>query len=551
MYLFKKQFHSDAYFIALILMAISLPLSKYAMSVMQFTLIGLWLWSGFSFEKAFNIFKNNSMPAGIVKFIAYVVNLGYKNIIDKFRIFFRNKAAMVLVSLFLIHLIGLIHTSDFGYAFKDLRIKLPLLALPIIISTMEPLSKKRFNTVMILHAVAVIIGTLFSTYVLLKGEFTDIRKISVFISHIRFSLNICIAIFTLLYFVYSKDYKSILARVIFTTGCVWLISFLFVLESGIGLIILLAISFCIILYFIFKIRNTIVKTSLIVLIIALPVFLYFYFHNIIKEFHEVEKVDFNKLESCSDQGNPYVHDTVYLGVEDGKYVGLYLCMDELRKAWNKRSDYDFDGQDKNNQQIKYTIIRFLTSKGYRKDAEGVNKLTGEEVKAIENGIANINYLKNPSIKTKISKIMIGYHNFKYAHDPNGSSVLQRIEYWKASIKLIKNNLLVGVGTGDLNIAFDKYYDKTNSPLDEKNRWRSHNQYLSIFVGLGIFGFLWFLFTLFYPPIKEGKLFDYFYFVFFITILLSMLTEDTIESQAGVTFFAFFNSFLLFGRKKEN
>jgi len=41
--------------------------------------------------------------------------------------------------------------------------------------------------------------------------------------------------------------------------------------------------------------------------------------------------------------------------------------------------------------------------------------------------------------------------------------------------------------------------------------------------------------------------DYFIVVFLIIAILSMLTEDTIESQAGVTFFAFFYSFFLFAR----
>jgi len=36
--------------------------------------------------------------------------------------------------------------------------------------------------------------------------------------------------------------------------------------------------------------------------------------------------------------------------------------------------------------------------------------------------------------------------------------------------------------------------------------------------------------------------------FFIIIVLSMCWEDTIESQAGVTIYAFFTSFYLFAKK---
>jgi hypothetical protein len=34
-------------------------------------------------------------------------------------------------------------------------------------------------------------------------------------------------------------------------------------------------------------------------------------------------------------------------------------------------------------------------------------------------------------------------------------------------------------------------------------------------------------------------------------MLSLLNEDTIESQAGVTFFAFFNALLIFGVSSKN
>ncbi|MCK4637825.1 MAG: hypothetical protein KAT33_00235, partial [Bacteroidales bacterium] len=84
----------------------------------------------------------------------------------------------------------------------------------------------------------------------------------------------------------------------------------------------------------------------------------------------------------------------------------------------------------------------------------------------------------------------------------------------------------------------------------ENRLRSHNQFMSIFIAFGLLGFMWFIFTLLYPPIKTRKFLNYFYAIFFITIILSMFTEDTIESQAGATFFAFFNSFLIFCQKNE-
>ena len=95
-----KDIHSKVYFYLLILLAISVPLSRYFMSIAQILLIVNWLVEG--------------------------------NLYEKFKKFFNNKAALVFSSLWLLHVVGLFFTDDFNYAFKDLRIKLPILILPII-----------------------------------------------------------------------------------------------------------------------------------------------------------------------------------------------------------------------------------------------------------------------------------------------------------------------------------------------------------------------------------------------------------------------------------
>ncbi len=529
-------------------MAMSLPLSKYTMSVFQFLLVVLWLWSGFSFNQISKFYKNDSFLKASKKFCSYFFCLPLRNFVAKFQVFFQNKAAMILVSLFLLHLIGLIFTTDFTYAFKDLRTKLPLLVFPIILSTMEPIDKKQFNILMFFFIGATLAGLIISTFVLLQYEFSDIRNISIFISPIRFSLNICIAIFSLVWFTFKKGDYNIILKSLFVIAIAWLLSFLFILESGIGISIVIVISILLILYLIFAIKNKILKSALALILFIIPLLLFVFVRDTINDYYDVEPVNFSELDKRTAIGNPYVHDTVHFGVEGGRYVGLYLSKKELRESWNNRSSFDFNGKDKNDQYIKYTIIRYLSSKGYRKDAEGLSKLSDKEIKAIEQGIANVNYLYNPNLKTRISKIIIGYNNFKYDNDPNGNSILQRIEYFKASLQLIRDNFWIGVGTGDLPIAFHKQYQKMDSPLKTHLRWRSHNQFLSIFVAFGVIGFIWFLFTLIYPPMIAGKFKDYFYVVFFIIMILSMLTEDTIESQAGVTLFAFFTSLLIFTKK---
>jgi len=142
-----------------------------------------------------------------------------------------------------------------------------------------------------------------------------------------------------------------------------------------------------------------------------------------------------------------------------------------------------------------------------------------------------------------------YQTAQRGGNPGGLSVVQRTEYWNASWGIIKSNIWFGVGTGDLGQAFKIQYEKMNSILPLEYRHRSHNQFFAIWIAFGIFGLIWFIYSLLYPPIKKKMFFEYLYFIFFVVIILSMLVEDTLETQMGVTLYAFLNTFLLFGHEE--
>jgi O-antigen ligase len=94
-------------------------------------------------------------------------------------------------------------------------------------------------------------------------------------------------------------------------------------------------------------------------------------------------------------------------------------------------------------------------------------------------------------------------------------------------------------------AFKEQYVKDGSMLDEKWRLRAHNQYLSIAVAFGIPGLLLFISVLFYTLVNRLKKGDTLFLAFWLVAAISMFTEDTLETQAGVTFFALFYCLFLF------
>ena len=494
-------------------MVISLPLSRFGMSVAQFVILGAWLLSG--------------------------------DIINKFKRFFSQPAAVALASLFLLHILGLLYTSNFDYALKDIRVKLPLLALPVIFSSIDPLPKKKFNILLLLFTGAVLVGTFVSFSILISNPAKNFREISPFISHIRFSLNVALAVFISGYFVFYRFRDKILYQIIFMLVLVWLSAFLFMIESVIGIAVLVVVSMVLLIYGTLKLRSIYHKAAFLLALIVVPLIVFMYLHHTVESYRTPHKNDLSNLEQKTALGNLYVHDTLNYPVENGSYIGLYFSEHELRNAWNTISEFKYDANDRRGQQIKHTIIRYLNSKELRKDASGVEQLTRNDIEAIENGIANIVYTRSFSINSRLYKILWEFEGYSQGGNPGGHSILQRLEFWKAAKGIIKKNFWIGVGTGDIQDAFKEQYVKMNSPLDPQWRNKAHNQYLEIFATFGLLGFLWFLFSIFYPSFITGKILKPYFFVFFITMLLSMLAEDTLETQAGVTLFAFPMVLLLF------
>ena len=543
--------HSGAYFVTLAIVAGSLPLSKFTMSIGQLLLVALWFWSGFSFRISARFFKLGGFFNGFWHLLGYLIRLAGNNFVEKFALFFRNKAAVVLTSIYLLHIIGLLHTSDIDYAIKDLRIKLPLLMFPVVISTMEKLKYKQFRFLMLFYVAAVIAGTLISFWLILQAEFTDIRYASPYISPIRFGLNVAFAFYTLVYFILFDKWFKTWQKAVLAFIAIWFIVFLVLMESVTAITIIALIAIVFLIWQSLHTKFILLRVGVIILAIAIPVGLFVFARSTVIKAKTAHEIVMNELDLMTADGNEYQHDTVNRGIEDGKYVGLYICESELEVAWNNRSDVDYRSFPSGGHELRETLIRYLTSKDLRKDAAGVESLTDWDIHKIEQGVANYNYIKHPGLRVRILKILMGYEVYQKTGDPSGSSVMQRIEYTKASFWLIKDHFWLGVGTGDIENALVQKYTEMKSELKTQFMFHAHNQFIAIFITFGIFGLIWFVFALLYPPIREGRFSDYFFVTFFLIIIWSMLSDDTLETQAGATLFAFFYSLLLFGKKKMN
>ena len=547
-----RPYLNQAYLLGLLMVAVGLTLSPFLMGMSQFWLVIVWFVDALTPP-----FKG----AGGIK--------------TKLSRFWHNKAAVLLVAFYLMHVVGLLWTSDFQYALKDLRVKLPILVMPFVMSSMEPLDRKRFDLVMLVYVFSVFVATQFSFVSYLRHDYEDIREISHFISHIRFCLNIVFSMAIVGYYMYKKSVstrsttlktqvpepvegpsqpvsafgiKVAIDRFLQWFLLLWFAYVVFILEVLSGYVILAAVVIVSAIYAFlqwkkgrgWRIAIGVLAVAVIAAIVSVVMIA-------IKPMIEVKPVDFNTLEKKTAQGNDYWHDTVCFPVEDGKYVGLYFNRFELREAWSQRSDLPLDGTTLNGENLEATLARYLTSKDLRKDAEGVMALTDEDVHNIEQGVPNYNNWKHPGLRARLSSTLFEYNLYRRFNNPNGGSLSQRIEFTRASFHIIGQHPWFGVGTGDVPQAFAQTYDEIHSPLKEEFRFRAHNQYLAVAVAFGLMGLAFFLFVLFYPWFASKRHHTYLYVVFLCIILLSMFPEDTLETQAGTTLFAFFESLLLFAR----
>lgn len=541
--------HKLTYTVTLMLLAASIPLSKYTMSITEFMLLGLWLWSGFSFSVSYRFYKLGGFFTGTAHMIGYVFSLAYNNLIEKFTLFFRNKPAMVFALIYVIHLFGLFHTTELDYALKDLRIKLPLILLPVVIATMHKIDSKTLRKILIVYTLSVFVSTLISTYAYLTNNYVDIREISPLISPIRLGLNVSFVIFIMIYFIFHDKKFKMWHITLFVLLSIWFITFLFLLEAVTSIVIVMIVGVGYLFMRLYQSMFMWQKATLFILAVVLPLMFIWHVRNVVIDATSAPLIEYSELDKLTSYGNKYYHDTTDLQIEDGRYVGFYLCYTEMKDEWNKRSSIDYHGHTTKGELINTTLIRYLTSKDLRKDKNGVDALNDEDIYMIENGLANFNYVDKPGLRTRILKMIKGYEVYKKTKNPSGSSVMQRIEYLRASFNIISDNILIGVGTGDLEVAFNNQFNDMNSALEYRYRYHAHNQFLGIFVALGIIGFIVFLIGLFYPPIILKGFNDYYFGTFFLIMFISMFSDDTLETQAGVTLFAFFYTLLLFGRKE--
>lgn len=469
------------------------------------------------------------------------------NFKEKFNRIKTNKVFWVLISLFIIHVLGLLNTTDIQTGLSDIKIKAPLLFLPLFF-TVKPLSKKELHLLLSLFILGIVLSSLWCIYYYFSHVLIDLRKVSRFMSHIRYGLFINMGICTLMYFILESE--KMIDKIISGTIIIYLLVFMLGFGMVTGLMMFALVSMAFVFYLIIK-QNIKVKLAGVAVLVVGAGLVVWFLTDEWKKNNFIDTSSNNAIKEKSASGRKYYIVKDNFQTENGFYMARNIQYKELENEWPKRSKINALGTDKKNNPVMWTILRYMTSKGLTKDSVGLTQLTEEDITNIERGVTNYKYANASALRRRVKEFVSEYQDYKNGANPSGNTMLMRFEFWKAAIYIIKRNVWIGVGTGDAQAAFNKAYFRTETKLTHEWRLRSHNQFLAITVSFGILGLAVFVFSLIYPVIALRKKLSGLYFMFLFIAVVSFLTEDTLESQAGATFFAYFNSlFLWLGSAKE-
>ena len=494
---FGTKIHHHLHILGMMILAFGLPLNKVLMSIGA-----IWGASNLILEGKFSDYRKKIQ---------------------------QNQPFQLLLGFFLLHLVAMAWSSNWEYGLHDLRIKLPILAVPLALVA-HPINKKsEVHLILLTFLIGLLICTGYNFNYFLhhisQNSPEKFREMSQFGSHIRLGILVVIGCFISIYFAwfYRKWFIP------FVLVSVWLLTYTFFSQVVSSIISLIVGVLFIGIYYLWQrkwLRFSIIISGFVLFILGIL---------FLQHLNRPKNLSGIKVEHWTAHGHFYYNDLKNPIFENGKPIYLHISPEELIADWPKYFKIPYNGKDKKGHLIRETFYRYMTAKDLKKDAEGLSKLTSSDIQNIENGLVSPELLEK-GIFSRINTIRFQLEN---ASNPNGQSLLQRIEYWKTAIRIIQENPIFGVGTGDVQDAFNAQYVQHKTQLLPEYWFRAHNMFLTIQLSFGILGSLLFL-SFLYSFLKinfEAK--QLIAFCIFGAIFASFFIEDTLETQAGVSLFAFF------------
>lgn len=436
-----------------------------------------------------------------------------------------------IVGVLLLYIMGLFYTQDFNYAFQKIKTELPLFVIPVALIGF-PIERRYFKYILYGFLLSLLITSIVNYSFMTHHGTLNYRRFSLFGSHIRYSLLIVSGILISIYFsIKNKQYWLFYLPLI-----LWFSYYTLMSQVLNGYIAFLLLTLACIIYYVRMLKHIWIRNSIALLVSLTLIIGGIQLYNYLTP--KSNTYPFGNLPEKTKYGEIYYHDTTDLWLENGHHINSFIAENELQEAWSERSLIPFSSNLDCGYPLQSILIRYMASKGLTKDKEGMLKMSKQDVMNVENCISSIVFTYRP-IKKHLAILKNKLYQYAIGGNPNGSSILERIEHWKAGKRIIQQNWIFGIGTGDVQSIFNKAYEDMDTHLTKDNWNRAHNQFMTFWITFGLIGFIiftgfwiWFL----WKTIKIKNLIG---IGFSLIAIGSFLSEDTIETQQGVSYIALF------------
>lgn len=505
----RESVHKAVYFFSLSLIAVSLPLSRYFLTIGEIVLIANWLAEG--------------------------------DFREKFRRLRADRPAIAFITVYLLSVCGLMWSRDpASGAANELLHRSPTLFLPLIFATTPAPGGRKIRVVLLLFISSVLIVSFAGLLMRELGDDPLFRSASPFIPGLYFGLMLVIAAAQLPLLVRQVTPKSRWLMLSLAVSA-WLIIFLFYLRTLSAIISLVVIMIVLIAVFTGRLKSTILKITIPVAAVIVAGMALWPLTEIYRQVQVSNPDGFGDLPAATVNGTPYLHDTVSIIRENGNPVYIFLADKELRESWNHRSELDFDGRDLMGQELKPTIYRYMSSLGLRKDSAGMALLTDRDIREIERGTTNHLNVGRPGIYVRAYEEMMSLSIY-YAsgrRETSWGSLTKRLDLWRSSLEAFRKHPVMGWGTGGVLQAMDHGMEQTGSTLAGLNM-KPHSQYLYVLLSHGIIGFIATVLLLVYFYRQKQAHRSIMFILFLFLFLIHFIGNNSLESQPGQDLFVFFS-----------
>ena len=134
---------------------------------------------------------------------------------------------------------------------------------------------------------------------------------------------------------------------------------------------------------------------------------------------------------------------------------------------------------------------------------------------------------------------------------SGSTTAARVEIWNISSELIAEKPFLGHGTSNEQEVLVSAYEQEGFNNFVEKKLNAHNQFLQTGIAVGFLGMLVLILMLLIPLYFSYKHNYYLYASFILLIGFNFMTEAMLERQAGVVFYALFNSLFFMSSFERN